>query len=69
MIEIAFKLSILFFMAGNLLAMGLELVPRQALVALRHARFVALTLLWSFVLCPALAWLTTLVVPMSKAMP
>jgi bile acid:Na+ symporter, BASS family len=52
---ILLKISLVIFMAGNLLDMGLRLNPRDALRGLRNVRFVAYVLLWGFVLCPALA--------------
>jgi bile acid:Na+ symporter, BASS family len=60
----AFKISLVVFMAGNLLDMGLGLKLQDAVVGLRNPRFVAHSLVWSFVLCPALAWLATIVVPL-----
>lgn len=62
---IALKISLVIFMAGNLLEMGLKLDPRDALRGLRDARFVLLTMLWSFVLGPALAYAITRVVPLA----
>jgi len=50
------KISLVIFMAGNLLDMGLRLDPAEALRDLRNVRFVALTLIWGFVLAPALAY-------------
>lgn len=61
---IALKVSIVIFMAGNLLDMGLRLSPRDALRGLRNVRFVAYTLLWGFVLGPALAYAITRVLPL-----
>ena len=51
-------------MAGNLLEMGLRLNPEDALRGLQNPRFVALTLIWGFVVGPALAYAITLVVPL-----
>lgn len=59
------KISLVIFMAGNLLEMGLRLNPQDALRGLRNARFVALTLLWGFVLGPALAYGITRVLPLA----
>lgn len=64
-LPIVFKVSLVIFMAGNLLDMGLRLQVQDALVGLRNPRFVIYSLLWSFVLCPGLAWLATLVVPLA----
>ena len=47
------KISLVIFMAGNLLDMGLRLDPRDALRGLRNVRFVGYVLLWGFLLCPA----------------
>ena len=58
------KYSIAIFMAGNYLDMGLRLDPQQALRGLRNVRFVALTLLWGFVLGPAMAYAITRIVPL-----
>ncbi len=46
--------------------MGLRLNPQDALRGLRNVRFVAYVLLWGFVLCPALAYVITLVIPMEN---
>jgi BASS family bile acid:Na+ symporter len=52
------------FMAGNLLDMGLRLKLGTALVGLRNMRFVSFSLLWCFVLGPAVAWGITQVIPL-----
>ncbi len=59
-----FKVSLAFFMAGSLLEMGLKLSMGDALRGLRNVRFVAHVFVWSFVICPALAYVITLVLPM-----
>ena len=56
MLMILVKISVVIFMAGNLLDMGLRLNPQDAARGLRDFRFVALTLVWGFVLAPALAY-------------
>jgi BASS family bile acid:Na+ symporter len=61
-----FKISLAIFMAGSLLEMGLRLILADALRGLRSFRFVAYTLVWSFVLCPALAYAITLVIPLAS---
>ena len=58
------KISLVVFMAGNLLDMGLRLDLQDALGGLRNVRFLAYTLLWGFVLGPALAYGITLVIPL-----
>jgi bile acid:Na+ symporter, BASS family len=65
LLTIALKISLVLFMAGNLLEMGLKLDPRNALRGLQDARFVVLTMLGGFVLGPALAYAVTRVVPLA----
>jgi BASS family bile acid:Na+ symporter len=60
------KVSLVIFMAGNLLDMGLRLDPREALRGLRNLRFVSLALVWGFVLGPALAWAIPQVIPLDR---
>ena len=59
------KISLLIFMAGNLLGMGLQLQLGTALVGLRNARFVIFSMLWCFVLSPAVAYGLTRVIPLA----
>ena len=59
-----FKITLAIFMAGSLLEMGLRLNLQDAFRGLRNARFVVYTLLWSFVLVPALAYGITLLIPL-----
>jgi BASS family bile acid:Na+ symporter len=59
-----FKITLAIFMAGSLLEMGLRLNLQDAFRGLRSFRFVAYTLVWSFILVPALAYGITLVVPL-----
>lgn len=60
------NVTIVIFMVGNLLEVGLRLRVAEALAALRNVRFVMLSLLWCFVLGPALALLFTKIIPLSK---
>lgn len=60
---ILLKVSLVIFMAGNLLDMGLRLNPQDALRGLRSVRLVAHTLLWGFAVGPALAYAITLLQP------
>ena len=59
-----FKISLAIFMAGSLLEMGLRLSLPDALRGLRNARFVAYTIVWGFVICPALAYAITRILPL-----
>ncbi len=62
---IAFKVSLAIFMAGSLLDMGLRLNLKDAVRGLRNFRFVTLTLVWSFIVCPALAYAITRIIPLA----
>ena len=63
-LSLLFKITLAIFMAGSLLEMGLRLNLADAFKGLRNVRFVAYTLVWSFVLVPALAYGITLVIPL-----
>jgi BASS family bile acid:Na+ symporter len=58
------KVSLVFFMAGNLLDMGLRLNIKNALRGLGNGRFVALTLFWGFVFGPGVAYLIARIMPL-----
>jgi BASS family bile acid:Na+ symporter len=64
MLQALMNVTIVIFMVGNLLEVGLRLNIAEALTALRNARFVLLTFLWCFVLGPALAVLLTMIIPL-----
>ena len=66
MLMILVKISVVIFMAGNLLDMGLRLNPQDAGRGLRDFRFVALTLVWGFVLAPALAYVIAHLMPLEE---
>lgn len=63
---IILKISVVIFVAANLLDMGLQLNPQDALRGLRNVRFAVLALLWGFVLGPALAYVITRVIPLES---
>jgi len=58
---ISLKISIVIFMAGNLLDMGLRLNIVDAISGIKNLRFVFHSLLWGFLIIPAVAWLITIV--------
>jgi len=66
-LEVVLKVSLVLFMVGNLLDMGLRLKLQEAFAGLRNPRFVLQSLLWGFVLCPALAFLLVKIVPLDPA--
>src|SRR5512139_3960674 len=59
-------ITIVIFMVGNLLEVGLRLQVSEALSALRNVRFVVTSLVWCFVLGPALAVLLTKIIPLAE---
>lgn len=63
-LDIGLKMSLVLFMVGNLLDMGLRLKLQEAIRALRNVRFVTLCLVWGFILLPGLAYLLTVIVPL-----
>ena len=64
MITLLLKFSLVIFMAGNLLAMGLQLHLREALNGLQDLRFAAWSLIYGFILVPALAVVLTQIIPL-----
>jgi BASS family bile acid:Na+ symporter len=60
------EITIVIFMVGNLLEVGLRLEVEEAREALHNVRFVAMSLVWCFVLGPALAILLTKILPLSE---
>jgi bile acid:Na+ symporter, BASS family len=66
LLPILLKITIVIFMVGNLLELGLRLDLKKAMAGLRDVRFVTLSLLWAFVLCPALAYLLGVVLPLTE---
>ncbi len=66
-LEVALKLTLVVFMVGNLLDMGLKLQLSEAMQDLRDVRFVSLSVLWGFVLLPGLAFAITMIIPMERA--
>ncbi|BDG74312.1 bile acid:sodium symporter family protein [Roseomonas fluvialis] len=62
---LALKLSLLVFMAGSLLEMGLRLRLSDALSGLRDRRFLIYGVGFGFVIGPALAWAMTQLLPLS----
>lgn len=59
--------TIIIFMVGNLLEVGLKLRLSEAFTAMRNVRFVLTSLLLCFVLGPALAVLLSKIIPMDES--
>ena len=64
-VDAVLKVSVVAFMAGNLLAIGLETDLKAALAPLRDLRFVVTATLLDALFCPALAWLITRLLPIA----
>lgn len=62
-----FGIVAILYCVANLASMGLELNLSETMKALRSPRLVSLTLVWSWILGPALAILITLILPLSDA--
>jgi len=58
---ISLKISIVIFMAGNLLDMGLRINIGDAIAGIKNFRFVLHSLLWGFLIIPAIAWLINII--------
>ena len=65
-IETIFNLVVVIFTVANLAAMGLELNLREAMNALRNLKFVALIVVWSWVIGPAFTYLITKILPLAE---
>ncbi len=64
--EDIFKIVVMVFTVSNLLAMGLEINPQEAVKALKNRVFVLLILIWGWVVGPLVAWLITQILPLSE---
>ncbi len=64
-LTILLKITLAFFMVGNLLDLGLRLDLKTALRGFRDLRFIGLSVLWGFILCPALGYLLAQVLPLA----
>jgi predicted Na+-dependent transporter len=65
-IQTVFNIVVLIFTVANMAALGLKLNVREALSALRNAKFVVLIFVWSWVAGPALAYLITRILPLDE---
>jgi bile acid:Na+ symporter, BASS family len=64
-LQLILKVTLVIFMIGNLLDMGLRLKLSEAWAGLRNPRFVFFSLLWGFIVCPGLAWLLARFIPIA----
>jgi bile acid:Na+ symporter, BASS family len=65
MLDTLLQITLVIFMFGNMLDLGLRLDLQRALHGLRDLRFVALTLFWGYIVCPALGYLLAITLPLS----
>lgn len=64
-LDAVLKITLVIFMSGNMLDLGLRLDLPKALQGLRDVRFVTLTLFWGYIVCPALGYLMAVTLPLS----
>jgi len=64
MLETILKITLVLFMVGNLLDLGLRLDLKVALRGFKDLRFMGLTTLWGFILCPGLGYLLAQLLPL-----
>ena len=67
LLHTALSVTLAVFLVGSLLEVGLKLDVGAALRAFRNVRFMALSVVWGYALCPALAWTLTKVMPLPQA--
>lgn len=67
MLETILKITLVVFMVGNLLDLGLRLDLKVALRGFSDFRFMGLTTLWGFILCPGLGYLLARLLPLEPA--
>jgi len=65
MLDTLLKITLVIFMFGNMLDLGLRLDLRKALEGLRDVRFVILILVWGYIVCPGLGYLMAVTLPLS----
>ena len=63
-LPLLFKLAILIFLWSTLMDMGIRLNLKHAIAGLRNIRFMFYTILWAFVLAPALAYVIAKFMPL-----
>ena len=66
-LNLILQISMVVFIVGNVLDIGLGLKFQEALAGLKNLRFVFQSLFWGFILCPAFAILLTKILPLDPA--
>jgi BASS family bile acid:Na+ symporter len=67
-LEALAQLSVLVFVIGSMLSMGLSLTTKQIIEPLKNVRLVILALVANFILVPILASIITLVLPLDESL-
>jgi BASS family bile acid:Na+ symporter len=62
-----FSIVVVLYSVSNLLSLGLELNLKETIQALKSFRLIILTLFWGWVVCPAFAYLLTIIIPMEPS--
>jgi len=62
-----FKIVVVLYSVSNLLSLGIELNLKETIRSLKSFRLIILTLFWGWVVCPALAYLITKILPMQPS--
>ncbi len=65
-LEAALSLCVVVFVVSSLAEVGLGVAPRAVLAPLRHGRFVVLTLIVGWLVCPAIAYLLIQALPLAS---
>lgn len=65
-LQITFKISVLAFVIGSMLSMGLNLTVKQIAEPLRNTRLVIMALIANFVFVPLLVYGLTMLIPLSE---
>ena len=65
-LQTVFQILVVLYTVTNMASLGLELSLRETMTSLRSARLVMLTLLWGWVVGPAIAVLLTKVPPLAE---
>jgi bile acid:Na+ symporter, BASS family len=62
-----FKIVVVLYSVSNLLSLGIELNLKETIRSLNSFRLIILTLVWGWVVSPALAYLLTRILPMEPS--
>ena len=65
-VQVALEASILLFMVCGLAGAGLGVAPRDAVASLRNGRFVLVTVVTSWIVCPLAAVLLLQIIPLDR---